>query len=312
MEIALYHPQFGYYRRQRGPFGKEGDYYTAEQLQPVFGILIASAIRSLRSELGNPEGFTVVELGAGRGEMSEAFRDFCYIPVDIATHYWPERFTGVIFANEFFDALPVRRFVRTAGEYSESLVAWKNEHGFFFVNGAKASGPALEYLDRYAAVREVVEWNDRAERILADITRRLERGFLVAIDYGYAAAEAIRFPQGSLMSYRRHQALEDVLRNPGEQDITAHVAFDALIEVAERNGMELVRLESLAQLLLRTGEPDKFAEALRAPLADEETRRRLQLKTLLFSMGDVFRVLILRKRDQTKKGPDESGPLHEP
>jgi len=296
MDLALYHPALGYYGRQRDPFGKEGDYYTAEQLQPVFGILIATAIRSFRSELDDPKEFTVVELGAGRREMSEAFRDFRYIPIDVATNNWPERFTGVVFANEFFDALPVRRFVRTGDEYNESLVGWEKDRGFFFVNGAKASGHALEYLDRYAESREIVEWNERADRMLIDIARRLERGFLIAIDYGYAKAEAIRFPQGTLMSYRHHQAIEDVLRNPGEQDITAHIAFDALIEVAERSGMELVRLESLAQFLLRTGEPDQFASALRAPSADEETRRRLQLKTLLFSMGEMFRVLTLRKR----------------
>ena len=64
MEAALYHPEFGYYRRGRDPFGRDGDYYTAEQLQPVFGILIAARIHQLYSELGKPSEFTVVELVA--------------------------------------------------------------------------------------------------------------------------------------------------------------------------------------------------------------------------------------------------------
>ena len=64
--------EHGYYRRQRDPFGKDGDFFTAEQLQPVFGILIAARIRSLYREMGEPSDFTVVELGPGRGEMAES------------------------------------------------------------------------------------------------------------------------------------------------------------------------------------------------------------------------------------------------
>src|SRR2546421_13129931 len=79
MDAALYHPEFGYYRRPRDPFGTRGDFYTAEQLQPVFGILIAERIRQLRERMGAPPEFTVVEAGAGRREMAEAFRDFPYI-----------------------------------------------------------------------------------------------------------------------------------------------------------------------------------------------------------------------------------------
>src|SRR5437773_11385535 len=73
MEAALYYPEYGYYRRPgRDPFGKEGDFFTAEQLQPVFGILIAARIRTLYREMGEPSDFEVVELGPGRGEMAEA------------------------------------------------------------------------------------------------------------------------------------------------------------------------------------------------------------------------------------------------
>src|ERR1700755_1284360 len=83
MEAALYHPEHGYYRRARDPFGKHGDFFTAEQLQPVFGILIAQRIRQLARAMGDPPDFAVVEPGAGRGEMAEAFRDWRYIPIDL-------------------------------------------------------------------------------------------------------------------------------------------------------------------------------------------------------------------------------------
>ena len=83
MQVALYDPRFGYYRRRRDPFGRGGDYYTAEQLQPVFGDLIGQRTAQLWDELGRPADFTVVELGAGRREMAGAFHEYRYMPVDV-------------------------------------------------------------------------------------------------------------------------------------------------------------------------------------------------------------------------------------
>jgi SAM-dependent MidA family methyltransferase len=97
------------------------------------------------------------------------------------------------------------------------------------------------------------------------------------------------------MSYRRHAALDDVLAEPGERDITAHVCFTALAEHGRAHGLEPVRLETLAQTLLAAGERDQFAAALSASPIEEEPRRRLQLKTLLFGMGETFRTLVQRK-----------------
>ena len=123
MEVALYHPEHGYYRRPRDPFGKDGDFFTAEQIQPVFGILMAAHIRQLYREMGEPRDFTVVELGAGRREMAEAFSEWNYVPVDIDSGALPEHFAGVVFSNEFFDALPVDAVVYRNGAFREQRVA---------------------------------------------------------------------------------------------------------------------------------------------------------------------------------------------
>jgi SAM-dependent MidA family methyltransferase len=122
METALYHPVHGYYRRPRDPFGKAGDFYTAEQIQPVFGILIAARIRQLYRAMGEPADFTVVELGAGRREMAEAFREWRYIPIDIDCGEFPTDFRGVVFSNEFFDALPVDVAVYRKGAFRRQCV----------------------------------------------------------------------------------------------------------------------------------------------------------------------------------------------
>ncbi len=302
MQLALYHPEHGYYRRARDPFGKAGDFYTAAQLQPVFGILIAARMRALWDELGRPPDFTVVDLGAGRAEMREAFSDWRYLPVDVDRGALPDRFTGVVFANEFFDALPVDAAVCRAAGFRQMLVNWNGER-FAWIEGGAVTPEAAAYIERYLAPceeGELVEINLEALAWIERVARSLDRGFLFTIDYGYTRRERARFPQGTLMSYHRHTALEDVLTDPGERDITAHVPFSALEEHGSGCGLDPASLSTLAQTLLEAGEPDQFAAALAAPTAAVASERRLQLKTLLFGMGETFRTLL-----QARRGAEE-------
>jgi SAM-dependent MidA family methyltransferase len=295
MELALYHSEYGYYRRQRDPFGKQGDFYTAEQVQPVFGILVAARIREMFEELGRPVDFTVIELGAGRGEMAPALSEWRYLPVDLSRGALPERFTGVVFSNEFFDALPVEAAVRRGGGFREMRVGWDGSR-FVWVECEPVSAEVARYLERNAAQCEedgLVEVGLDALAWMECIAKSLERGFVFTIDYGYTRRESARFWNGTLMSYRRHAALEDVLADPGERDITAHVCFTALEEYGKRCGLDPVRFETLARMLLDVGERGAIAAALNP----DDACRRLQLKTLLFGMGETFRVLIQRKRE---------------
>jgi SAM-dependent MidA family methyltransferase len=278
MEIALYHPEHGYYVKDRDPFGKTGDFYTAEQLQPVFGRLVRQMIIDLASA---SEDLAVVEMGAGRKEMADAFAGFRYTPVDIAFGSLPDSFSGVVFSNEFFDAIPVDVFVGN----EERRVSFDGNR---FTWTIPVDGPVRES----QGLR--LEWLER-------IASRLQEGFIVTIDYGFTHRELPRFPEGTLMSYRRHQAIEDVLDCPGEQDITAHVDFTALREHGEKVGLETVRYEKLAMTLLRTGEADQFASALAAGTEDEAFRLRMQLKSLLFGMGETFQVLVQRKSTKEKR-----------
>jgi SAM-dependent MidA family methyltransferase len=297
MEVALYHPEHGYYRRPGDPFGREGDYFTAEQLQPVFGALIARLILSLYRQMEAPDDFVVVELGAGRGEMAAALSRFTYLPVEVGSGELPQQICGVVFSNEFFDALPVERVVVRGGALILQRVDWKDGR-FVWVDGEEAAEEIESYVRRYFPPLE----DGCAAEISLDALRRLERiaaairtGYHFTIDYGYTRIEARRFPAGTLMSYRKHVASEDVLANPGERDLTAHVNFSALQEHGASLGLETVRFETLARMLLAQGESDHFQEILAADTSTEELARRLQLKTLLFSMGESFRSLLQKK-----------------
>jgi SAM-dependent MidA family methyltransferase len=302
MEVALYHPEHGYYRRAQSapsdPFGKHGDFFTAEQIQPVFGILMAARIRQLYREMGEPREFTVVELGAGRGEMAEAFAEWVYVPVDIDGGRLPEKFRGVVFSNEFFDALPVEVAVYRGGGFLEQRVGF--EGGRFRWQTGGAVGEAVEhYLRRWFAAPEEGRWYEANLEALGWMERiglALESGYALTVDYGYTRAESVRFPAGTLMGYRRHVAREDVLDDPGERDITAHVNFTALEECGAACGLRRERFETLARTLMTAGEADQFAAALGSAPA-EELRRRMQLKTLLFGMGETYRVLLQRREN---------------
>ena len=284
MELALYHPQLGYYCRRRDPFGTGGDFYTAEQLQPVFGRLIAAYLRQLCSD-----ATTVVEIGAGRGEMAEALSSFHYVPVDISTggQQVPQTETGIVFTNELFDAIPVDLFVRAGDSIHERRVAIAD--GRFVWDDTTPSAATFD--ERVI----VLETQQHRTAMLTRIAESLASGYIVTIDYGYTRRELIRFPEGTLMSYHRHTALDDVLIRPGEQDITAHVDWTALQEHGASLGLNTLRFESLASALLRAGEADGFASALSANGNAEETRHRMQLKSLLFGMGETFQVLVQRK-----------------
>jgi SAM-dependent MidA family methyltransferase len=302
MEVALYHPQHGYYRRTRlgrrgGPFGRAGDFFTAEQIQPVFGILMAARVRQLYRALGEPADFTVVELGAGRCEMAPAFAEWRYVPIDIDSGELPEKFRGVAFSNEFFDALPVDVAIALDGEWREQRVGWRVGR-FVWETAAPVSAALGDYLARFGPPPEdgrIAEVSLSALEWLERVAGSMDNGYLLTIDYGYRRAELIRFPAGTLMSYGRHQAADDVLHDPGERDISAHVNFTALEEHGAAHGWRTQRFETLAQTILSAGEADQFASALAAQEESEALRRRMQLKTLLVGMGETFRVLLQRR-----------------
>jgi SAM-dependent MidA family methyltransferase len=304
MEQALYHPELGYYCRARDPFGTAGDYFTNAQVQPVFGRLLAQQFARWRQELAAGEEFAIVELGAGRGETAREVRavlpDVRYLEIERRSGSLPESVTGLVFSNEFFDALPVRvvRFEQTG--WRERLV--RLEAGRLQWTGGPEPPPdVLAYLERFVpepAPGQVVEAGLEALRWLERVARPLQRGYVLTIDYGYTAAEIVRgrrFPQGSLMSYRGHAALNDVLAHPGEQDITAHVNFSALVERGRELGLKAEPLQSQAQFLLSIGQADEFRSALKAASGREAHRLRMLLKTLLFGLGETFQVLVQRK-----------------
>ena len=244
MTIALYGPE-GYYARP--PIGPAGDFVTSPHVHPVFGMLLAKAIRSLHTGIGAPAPFRLTEVGAGDGTLARQLLaelvglDLRYTAVEISSGAREAlasvdglevatELTGsphVIVANELLDNLPFRRvrgdreIAVTAtddGHLAETEIPWDGEPG----------PPDDETIVPIAALAFV----DRMAETLA--------GYAILIDYGDVGSSG-----GGAHGYRAHRVVEDTLLDPGGADITAGVDFDLIAGRAHADG--LVAFPSITQ-----------------------------------------------------------------
>jgi len=202
----------------------------------------------------------------------------------------------IVFANEFFDALPVE-VLSPQGELRIS-----EKDGRLLETWQPATAEALEFLDRYSVHPEASERIEApliAQRYMSQIAARVKRGFVVAIDYGYTRQEQLASRhRGTIAAYRQHSVSANPYEAPGEQDLTAHVNFTALAAAAAQNGMQAQPLITQSQFLLGIGEHNQFADAFEeCRLPQERAKVALQLKHLITpeGMGESFRVLLASK-----------------
>jgi SAM-dependent MidA family methyltransferase len=202
----------------------------------------------------------------------------------------------IIFANEFFDALPVE----VLSEKGSLRIHVREQN--FVEQWAPASAEELEFLDRYSLHPEGearTEATLQAQYQMAQYAEMMQTGFFVVIDYGYTREEQLAGRHlGTVMTYRQHSVSPNPYEAPGEQDITAHVNFTALAAVAEKNGMHAHKLLTQSQFLLGIAEANQFADAFEdCRLPQERAKVALQLKHLVTpaGMGETFHVLVASK-----------------
>jgi SAM-dependent MidA family methyltransferase len=207
----------------------------------------------------------------------------------------------LVFANEFFDALPVD----VLSEKGSLRIATRD--GRFVEEWVEPSPEELEFLNRYGVHPENgtrTEIALLAQRTMTQITASIECGFLIAIDYGYTREQQLGGRHfDTLMTYRQHSATPDPYQAPGEQDITAHVNFTALAAAAEQNVMQVHKLLTQSQFLMGIGEATQFADAFEdCRLPQERAKVALQLKHLVTpeGMGETFQVMLASKGMDTK------------
>jgi SAM-dependent MidA family methyltransferase len=207
----------------------------------------------------------------------------------------------IIFANEFFDALPVE----IVSSHGSLRISADREH--FVETWAKSCAEELEFLDRYSIHPEPgerIEVPLRAQTYMSEMAK-LQRGFIVVIDYGYTREEQLAGRhRGTLKAIRQHSVSANPYEAPGEQDITADVNFTALAAVAQKQGMQIQKLITQSQFLMGIGEANQFADAFEdCHLPQERAKVALQLKHLVTpaGMGESFHVLVSSKGIEEEK-----------
>jgi SAM-dependent MidA family methyltransferase len=291
MELALYHPTLGYYRRNRSRvgYGRGTDFYTATTSGAVFGELVAAAAVKLLAGRP-PKDFTFVEIGAEPGggvlaNVPHPFRDARTIRVgeDI-------RLSGpsVVFSNELFDAQPFHRYVFREGAWHEIAVRLVGESlAETFERTAKPaflpeSAPEGYVVDAPWAARELIE------RIVAEPWT----GVFIACDYGKSWKTLIEeTPRGTARAYSQHRQVSDLLAQPGQQDLTCHVCWDWLRDGLSAGGFKSVTLESQEAFFIRNAAD--YIAATSAAEASRFSQKKLSLLQLLHPshLGQKFDVL---------------------
>lgn len=290
MELALYHPVHGYYRRP-GRIGRSGDFLTSPVIHPMFGWAVAAWCRDIWERLGKPAAFTIFEPGAGEGALAASILDWAagrdpeflaairYVAIEpnspgsdprvawAAGAVEPVDF-GVVVANELFDAFPVRVFDAGGRGPVEVYVRWDGSR-FLEHPGFVASIDDAPEAGRF-------EVNPRAYGAMASLCSLIERGGAILVfDYGYPQEElwAPWRTTGTLLCFYRHTAHEDPLIHVGEQDITTHVNFSELAAAAEDEGMEVFGPVAQSEFLHALG-LGQLVEAARDDMGEYFTRRR--------------------------------------
>ncbi len=300
VELVLYHPDFGYYRRGQSPVGKAADFVTSPALSPVFSFSLGKLVREFLSRVGGAVS-QIVDVGAGDGALIRLLR----AEVPEATFTGVERDEPIpradlIISNELFDAQPFARLVQRGSELHELTVV-------------ECDG-RLDWGERDADPRYAAYFAERGIELddgqFADISldwtalydkicRAVPRGLIVTFDYGFPEEQLFRSRMrryGTAAAYSRQRVSRDLLANPGRQDLTAHINFTDLVRAGDRNGFTTLFFDRQAKFLLALGATEhelfKPLEEIDGGLELLDLRDEARRLVLPDGIGEDIRVLV--------------------
>ncbi|GGF88337.1 ATP synthase subunit beta [Azorhizobium oxalatiphilum] len=324
MALALGHPKHGYYVT-RDPLGAKGDFTTAPEISQMFGELIGLWAVATWQQMGAPEAFRLVELGPGRGTlMADALRAAKLLPAfgaamslhmvemspvlrakqaDNLSAYaptWHDRLEdmpegpAIVIANEFFDALPIDQFVRGPQGWHERRVGLDGDDNFVFGIDPRPF-PALSALaTRFPAPHEGAVLERLESGAVHALAGRLatQGGAALVIDYGHSA-----HGYGDTLQAMKDHRFVDPLTAPGTADLTAHVDFAALAEIARGDGARAFGPLTQGEFLNRLGLAARAAQlaqnATERQRADITSAQARLAGSGQGEMGSLFKVLAL-------------------
>lgn len=306
MELALYHPEHGYYNQSKTNIGKSGDFFTSVSVGPLFGQMIAFFLKQ--------NGVTqIVEAGANNGQLAHDILSSLDMPYWIiepspALREKQEKllaafpnvkwfsglatlpsFHGAFISNELFDAFPVHLYRWINKTWRELGVAVDERSGAFAWREMPHHIDIHLDLEDHLPEGFTFEHSVSAEQWYAIAAAKLKSGLLLTIDYGDEQPALWTRPNGTLRAFHQHRQTTDILANPGQQDLTASVNFTRLRQIGEQAGLVSAPLQTQSSFLSRMAE-EFFKEAPPTP----KQARQFQTLTHPEHLGRAFKVLVQR------------------
>ena len=326
MELALYHPEHGYYGAGPRRIGRKGDFFTSVSVGPLFGKLLAMRALQEWQAQAEPEDFTIIEQGAHDGQLAEDVlsalggKSLRYLIVEPNPKYrevqtkrlgdrvqWAENLAalqtgpahGFFLCNELPDAFPVH-LVRWNGErWEELFVEADSCAAFRFVAGEFSCAELAEeakHLPQDLEPGHTLEINLTMLAWIRELAHAAFRGAIFIADYGLDAEEFFTDSraEGTIRRYRQHHMDGNVLEDLGECDLTTHINFTRLTAEAERLSLTKGEYDLQGRVLGRLAMP--WLKSLEGQRLDAATMRQFQSLTHPAFMGRSFRCLLLKKQ----------------
>ncbi len=324
IDYCLYDKKIGYYTT-KNPFGKTGDFVTAPNISRLFPEMLAVWTISFWESIGRPKKFNLIELGAGNGEMMkimiESFKKFpsflncCNffiheksqkliseqsIKIQYKKIKWIQnfknlnKFPNIFLANEFFDALPIKQFIKKDKKWYEKLVKISNQNNINFKN-KKINIEKLKknlFFD-ISSNQNFIEFSPSGIRYLKKIAKIINKtkGGLLIVDYGYNGK---KFKNTLKAIYNKKHS--NVLKNLGKSDITHNINFYLFKKIIKSFVNLNYNYTSQKKFLSNLGIFERAEIISRNKKFTEKADIFYRLKRLTDKnqMGDLFKVLLIK------------------
>lgn len=328
MQLALYAPGLGYYSAGAHKLGEAGDFVTAPEISPLFSRCLARQCAQVGATM---PAWDILELGGGRGVMAAEILRTLALQDNVPRHYymldvsadlrarqvayfqanapafldrvkwltqWPADFCGVVLANEVLDAMPVHKVQYTDQGWQEYYVITQDGQ-FGWQLGALSDPDLAVALEKTGVTSPGYETEYPAflKGWMKSLWHAMQKGVVLFIDYGFPRHEYYHPDRtmGTLMCHFRHHAHPDPLILPGIQDITAHVDFTLVAELAADLGFDVCGFTHQAAFLLNCGIADMLDQT-ESTIDQFEQNNQAKKLILPSEMGELFKVMALSKQ----------------
>ena len=326
IDFALYNKKFGYYMK-KNPFGRKGDFTTAPNISRLFSEIIAIWIVSFWKSIGSPKNFNLIELGAGNGEMMkdmlESFEQFptfmksCNIfiyekspnlikiqkkKIKKDKINWLSKIDNIkknptlFIANEFFDSISIKQFIKIDKIWYEKFVNIKNKNkAFFFNKKVNMKNYEKKINFKVSSNQNFVEYSETGVNYLRSISKFLKKnkGGLLIIDYGYFGKK-----MKNTLQAISNQNFSNVLENIGDSDITHNINFNLFKKIIKKIGGLSHKTTTQGYFLTKMGINERAEIISRKLTFLKKADLYYRLKRLIDKkqMGELFKVMLIKNK----------------